>query len=639
MGKIEIMTNKFMGMGKLKDRVREMASSQKNFHPAEIYLIIVLLVFGLSACFLLPVSGGYDEETHLMRVWEMSSFNFLPNEKLGYELPFPAVYWEMSYRRQVLVSAVEKDFWEKYGKLAIDAHDYIYGKVETRSKYSPPLLLPQALTMRYLGRKFQFPALPVFYACRLVGLFCYLVLAWFSVRIIPLGKWILALLAAAPVAVLQAATVSADTISNGIGLLFIAGSLALVVQEEIRWKEWLSFVILFLILFWGKPNLIPLAILPFLLLKPSQFKMRVGYFTLAITVLALFLLEVVGWNILVYSRLPAVVGDVNPAEQIKFILTHPFNFAAILTGDIQLHGVEYFQNWLAIYGFNYWPVSVLIYYLFMFALLGALFLRDGNRKLDQRQRIILVIVFLINYLGTIFSLYVAVSPVASKTIDGVQGRYFVTVMPLLFLALACLPLPKRVQIPSLLPVVLGVVSLIIYTAGMYLSYHVPCGSQFYQPGLCYQPNYKNWAPDDAYSPPINNQLTLSQEIVPECNGLSELRVWINAQGSDPNGISNFILTDMNAKHEIVNINVPNSELPVRDWYSLKFPPDWVSNGKLYVLKIQSSQSGMGPRISYSLRPEYTAGKMYENDQASTKDMIFQTGCIAGWDKLRLTGSP
>src|SRR5215510_3049565 len=149
------MTRKFPDLAVIKDRVKQIFTTRKNFHRAEIYLVIILLVFGLSVCFLLPVSGGYDEETHLLRVWEMSSFTFMPNEKLGGQMPFPAVYWEMSYRRPFIVRAVEPDFWKKYGGLKLDAHDYIYRSIETRSVYSPPLLLPQALVMRYLGRSWQ----------------------------------------------------------------------------------------------------------------------------------------------------------------------------------------------------------------------------------------------------------------------------------------------------------------------------------------------------------------------------------------------------------------------------------------------------------------------------------------------------
>ena len=596
----------------------------------ELYIIIVVAFFGLSTVFLLPVEGGYDEETHLVRVWEMSSLTFIPNEKLGYETPFPAVYREMSYRRSFFVRAVDPDFWKTYKNLALDAHDYIYSNVETRSVYSPPLLFPQAMVMRYLGQKLQLPALTVFYAIRLIGLLCYLALAWYSVRIIPFGKWLLAILASSPVVLLQASTISADTISNGIAFLFIAGTLAIIEKNELGWKEWFSLVFLFVILFWAKLNVIPLILLPFLIIKPFKFKISHGYVTLLVMAGILFLIETVGWNLLAYSRLSTAVERANPLEQLAFIFSHPLQFSSIIATDLLINTYNRLLNWIAIYGYAYWPVPSWTYPLYILAIFTALFLKDKKVEFPSRLPGMLGFMFIITYLATIISLYITFTPVGSGQVDGVQGRYFVTVMPLLFLALACIPSIKRIQLPSFLPLTFAATSLILYIAGMYLSYHVPCGSQYYQGGLCYQPIYKNWAPDEAYSSPISSQFTLSQEIVPECNGMTELRVWVNAAKANPNGITQFTLTDVINKQDVVDVSVSNSELSFGGWYSLHFQPDWSSNGKFYLLTIQGDDTG--PQIAYSLRPEYLAGKLFENDQAIGQDMIFQTGCIAGWEK-------
>ncbi|MBE7536242.1 MAG: DUF2142 domain-containing protein [Anaerolineales bacterium] len=601
-------------------------------HSAEIYLLAVLLVFGATVCLLLPISAGYDEETHLMRVWQMSDFTFLPNEE---KTPFPAVYWELSYRRQFIVRAVEADIWEKYGSLPMDAYDYVYGTVETRSVYSPPLLAPQALVMRFLGRSERLPALPVYYAIRLIGLLSYALLAWLAVRFIPFGKWILAILAASPVAILQASTISADAISNGIAFLFIGGALAIASQKEIRWKEWGWLSLLFFILFLGKVNIVPLAIIPFIIIPPSRFNMRYGYILLLATTIALFAIEVAGWNLLAYSQLHTAPEGTSPAGQVSFILNNIPEFLSILGGTIRGRGFSYLLDWVAIYGFAYWPVPAWTFYLFAAALIAALFI--NNDSIPTRTRIGLLFVFIASYVGTYILMYVTFNPVGFKSIEGVQGRYFTTVMPLLFVGLAGLPLFKRIRIPSALPVILSVLSLLFYTTGMYLSYHVVCGSQFYQAGLCYQPNYKNWAPDERYSNPISTQLTLKQEIVLECNGASEVRVWMNASKADSAGMTEFTLQDVDQGREIVNEVVNNSDLPTGDWYAIPFDTDWESLGKFYLLTISSNDTG--PQIAYSLRAEYPAGKLFENDQPVPQDMIFQTGCVAGWDALRHFNAP
>lgn len=573
-----------------------------------------------------------------MRAWQMSDFEFLPNADLNGKTPFPAIYWELSYRRQVIVRAVEPNIWMKYGHLAIDAHDYIYGSVETRSVYSPPLLLPQAMVLRWLGRSGRLPALPVYYLCRIIGLLSYILLTWLAVRLIPFGKWVLAILIASPVMILQAATISADTISNGIAFLFIGGSLAIAQRKDLHWKEWTILAFLVFVLFWGKINIIPLVLLPFLIIRPAQFKMKYGYLLLLTLTVSLFAVEVAGWSILAYSKLRTTPDGTDPIGQVQFILSHLPEFISILGRDVQAKGLKYLQNGIAIYGFNYWPVPTWTYYLFGISLVSALL--TTAEQIEKRTRLTLLTVFVISYLATITLLYLTFNPVGHATVDGVQGRYFGTVIPLLCLALASWLFQKPFRIPGFFPVMFGGLSIFLYMLGMYLSYHVPCGSQYYQTGLCYQPNYKNWAPDRLYSAPVNTQLTLSQEIVPECNGVSEVRVWVNAADAEPNGTTGFHLKNVQLEQTITNVRVANSELPHNGWYTLRFQPDWESNGKFYLLTIiGNQQSEAGPRFAYSLKPEYPAGKLFENNQPLDKDLIFQTGCLTGLEKILQTDAP
>lgn len=468
----------------------------------------------------------------------------------------------------------------------------------------------------------------------------YILLTWLAVRLVPFGKWILAIALATPLAILQAATISADTISNGIAILFIAGSLAIAQRRELLWKDWAFLLFLFFMLFWGKINVVPLALLPFLLLRPSQFKMRYGYLALLAAAVGLFLLEALGWNLLAYSRLYTAAERADPSGQIKFILAHPIKFSTVLINNIWMNGVDYLRSWAAIYGYDYWPVPTPTFYLYGGGLLAALLVKENGNEIAGRTRLALGITFVIAYLATIASLYVTFAPVGSDLIDGVQGRYFMPVMPLLFLTLACIPFPKRIHAPTYLPAILAGASMIAYVVGMYLSYHVTCGAQFYTAGLCYQPNYKNWAPNELYSPPISKDLTVTQEIVAECSGLTQLRVWVNAAEANKSGVTEFILRDLERDRDVIAVGVPNSELPVGSWFSLDFQPDWESDGKLYLLTIGADENNEdGPRIAYSLRPEYPAGKLYENGQPQGKDLIFQTGCIAGWKKIRQTGAP
>jgi len=514
--------------------------------------------------------------------------------------------------------------------------DYMYG-VTTRSVYSPLLLFPQAFVIRYAGRSMNLPALTVFYLTRLAGLLSYMLLTWISVRIIPYGKWLFAVLALAPMALLQAVTVSADTISNGIAFLYIAGILALVQKDEIGWKEWWGLFFLTFLLFAAKVILIFLALLPFFLLLPKSFQKKHFYLLFVIATGLLFSVEVLGWSILAYPRLGTAPDGTDPVGQVKFILGNAPVFMTTLFTDAFGNIFSRFKNWIVLYGYNYWPVPVATYWLYGGALFTSLFIQEETEaEPSKKHRLVFVLLFLLGYAATIILMYLSFTPVGFGEVIGVQGRYFTVVMPFLFLALFAIAKPgpalSRRGIGIIL--LLGTASLTTYSVGGWLSYHVPCGSQYYRTDLCYQPKYKNFSPESSYSAPIAEHLILQQEVFPECDGMSEFRVWLNAEDSLPGQQIYFSLLSQN--QIIFEEEVLAQNLPTAGWYSFSFDPIWDSSEHLYTFKIQSNEpeSSARMRVAYSLRPEYPLGKLFENGEASQQDMIFQYGCVAGWEKLR-----
>ena len=620
---------------------------RKPLSAPEVFTILVLLTIGLVTCLSTPLSAGYDEETHFIRAWEMAHLYFVPNEQLGAKLPFPAVYWELSYRRQPLVEAVEPGFLSKYATLRMDAHDYVYANVETRSVYSPVLLLPQAFAIRYLGLRLQLPALTVYYACRIAGLLSYLLLCWLAVRLIPYGKWLLAVLIVSPMAVFQASTISADTISNGIGFFFLGAALAVARTKEIGRRQWLTLLALLALLLVGKVNLVFLGLLPFLLLPPARFRMRYGYVLLALAALILLLVEVVGWNIVAYSRFTRALEGANPREQLLFIFQNPLLFVKVIAQDVWMNTPAYLRGWVGVYGYNYWPVPALTYVLYPLAVVFGLLQPEADPP-DRRTRTVLAALFLAGFILTIVSLYVAFTPARSLHVAGVQGRYFTVVMPLLFLALLGLvssenlasrraEQTKRLPLdPILVSAGLAVSALLLYTIGLILSYQVPCGSEYYRWSLCYQPQYKNWAPESHSSPPVSSSLVLTQEIVPACSGMTELRVWVNASSAAADGRTSVTLRAPTQEKDLVEEVFENAGIVEQGWLTVTFPSEGTSKDELYLLKLTGSASD-GIQVAYSEKPEYLKGKLLENDVPLGQDIIFQYGCVAGLQRIFNTG--
>jgi hypothetical protein len=131
-------------------------------------------------------------------------------------------------------------------------------------------------------------------------------------------------------------------------------------------------------------------------------------------------------------------------------------------------------------------------------------------------------------------------------------------------------------------------------------------------------------------------MTLTQEIVPACNGMEEMRVWVNSTGSDPSGTTTLNLRAPTEEKDVVNRSFTNSEITKDGWLTVDFNPEWQSNNQLYILTLKGS-SANGIQVATSIKSEYHTGKLFENNTAIEQDMIFQYGCLAGLQKLAQNG--
>ncbi len=491
----------------------------------ELLLIVIILIFGSIMVIMTPLGAGFDEDQHFVRLWQISSGTIIPEDMSAQRARFPEIYFDLSYRKQPIIESVGFDYWKKYGGLKPYDKGIHYGPVRTRSNYSPILYLPQALVLRYLRIKGDSSALTMYFASRFAGLFAYMFLALIAIRLIPYGKWLLFVLALTPMAIYQASIISADTISNGIGLVFIGGCLYLQDKKELSWKDFSLLVVLIALLFFTKPNLFPLIALPYLILRPSRFSRKSAYPLLIVITIVLFMIEVIGWWNATSANVDfldsgLVSSSVNAQEQVRNIISNPLILFQIFLYSIVVQGPRYIYQWIGVYGYDYGNVPEITYLLYLIGLGLALLLIKDKSLPDKHVRFALIVTFIATYVATLLSLYVTFTTVGEKFVYGVQGRYLIPVFPLLFLGLSD-AFKFRLFVPIKLFVVGSVIAAsLFYVGGLILNYHVSCGPSYFLRGLCYQPVYKNFAPLLVSSPPISKDVTLIQEIVPVCDGMT-----------------------------------------------------------------------------------------------------------------------
>jgi hypothetical protein len=302
----------------------------------------------------------------------------------------------------------------------------------------------------------------------------------------------------------------------------------------------------------------------------------------------------------------------------------------------------YFQTWINGYGYYYWTPPLVVSLFFLLSL-GAVLLRDSTREqVTRRFRIGLLIVFVAGYLATIASVYLTFTPVGSDQILGMQGRYFV---PLALLLLLAFPIPswkgKLAAASSKWITIFLTTALSLNVLGIFLAFHVPCGTTFYQTGLCYRPLFRDFPSEVHASQPISDGLSLTQQLQVKCDGLTEVRVLPGFSSPGDNGTTRFTLQDGSSNQTLLDISIPNNAINSEDWYPLRFDPDWHSAGKQYILNVlgQNTASGQGLTLLYTTQSEFDLGELYENDQLIEEDIVLQYGCATGLRKLWLIGQP
>lgn len=622
----------------IRIRLRMPRLPQIPFNGPEIFLLLVLLIAGGVSVVATPIGAGWDEETHVIRAYELANLKFVPNSVSRNELPFPRIFWDLSYRRDAIVRPVASDFWEKYGDLPIGGMEYIYHELPTRSVYSPLLLAPHALVLRYLGLTDRLPALDVYLLARLAGLLTYAAICWFALRLMPFGKWTFAVVAVWPTAVFQASTIGADPLSNAFSLLFIASTLYVSTRKNTRWRDMGLLVATTILLFTAKPNMVFLALLPFLLIKPKQFDKRWQWYAYGGFVVVVGAIEVGGWSFVASSRFFTPGAEIDPLGQLAYVIVHPLEFGSSVWSALVEEGASYLRSMIAEYGYQYWGVPDAVYFLSIGSLAGAMIADAAKLEFKRTTRLFLGGLFLVGFFGTFLALYMANTPVGAPRVLGVQGRYFsVWILPV---ALAAMP-PTRdwwAAWVDWVPGLLGALAVGLFVLALYLVYHVTCGGAYLSLSLCHLPQYKNWAPQARYSEPLPSVGSLHQDMRIECDGLSSIEVWVDGIGEDVSGQAAIEIRDETSGRAVALRTVPFREFPRHGALVIPFPPDERSKGDMYLLIIQgqSEDNRLGPRFSLSIRPEYQAGDLMISGQRSNRDLIFKYGCRAGM--LRIASS-
>lgn len=406
--------------------------------------VILALVFGNALIFINPPFQTADEAQHFFRAWQITSGEFICRGKdslgeAGGMLPASLeTFWKkfqsMAMHPEETTSV--REILDSF-KIHADAQELTFVPFGNTAHYCPISYVPQCIGVA-LGRAFSLPLPMILYLGREGNLLVFALLGGFSLRWAPTLSRPMFLLLLMPTMLALAASVSADALTDGLAILWVAmicryfaadrgsicrGTIALLLLVSIPLSV-------------GKLVYFPLLALLFLI--PRQNFCAPARKAMMIVLLAVLnLAALIGWAAAT-SNLETkitVEKNISPQGQLARLEDHPLHFANLLW-NTAAHGTWFVcTTFVGVIGWmdlNFPPAVVIAYLL---SLIFFCWTAGDRPPLPSPKKAAMIVLpaLVVSVLAIAFLNLLYWTPIDSNYILGLQGRYLIPLTPAVFL--------------------------------------------------------------------------------------------------------------------------------------------------------------------------------------------------------------
>ncbi|MEU4343524.1 DUF2142 domain-containing protein [Nocardia sp. NPDC023852] len=424
---------------------------------ATVAFTVLVAIFGALFSVLTPSFWGHDEITQFGRAYQVAHGGFGPQRihddrgiSYGGDVP-SSISKLMGYAmKDYTTNPDEPDpmvenpgGYEQLKNAPVsDATEPVW--FTNTAAYSPVPYVPAAIGIR-LAELFGLDVGGVVLLTRLAGLAAYLAVVGFGLFALRAHRvqWLAFTVAVLPIAVFQAGTVTADTMTNALAILASALLVkSLFLGDRLGRVEIGALLTATILLPVSKPTYVLLALL--VVLVPADrfgftgWRRGVPWVFAAAGALAFA----------VWMKIAAPTGDgmglmrpqhqwhsVRPGDQLSGILRHPLDFVHVFGESIALRDERWFSQFFGELGFAYVDVPSVAMLACLLAFAVSVGVADRMNAATFRRTLIVALTIAASVAMIYVTLYMSFTPVGYYIIDGVQGRYFV---PLAIVGLAVL---------------------------------------------------------------------------------------------------------------------------------------------------------------------------------------------------------
>lgn len=309
------------------------------------------------------------------------------------------------------------------------------------------LHLPSAIGIS-VARVLHLGSVPLIYLGRFANLLFYIAIVYFAIKITPLGKTFFVAFSLSPMMLELISSYSYDCVINGMACLSIAYLLHCIYKiDKIRIKD--MIILLVLAALFAPCKVVYCLIFVLVIFIPKEkFNKKWKYYgfvglTAGVMFISIAYVNLDGILALGGINTTGTEEVVTGAEvestpdqySVAWCIQHPLQMCQVYLNTILTYGKYYFTTmfggllgWLEIH------LSNLVVYLVAFFTFLTLFSENAiTQNIKVKHRIVSSGIILAVFMLILLSMFLGCSPYGVYIVLGVQGRYFLTIFPLLLL--------------------------------------------------------------------------------------------------------------------------------------------------------------------------------------------------------------
>lgn len=404
---------------------------KKLFRPSNLFLVLALGI-GTWQIFITPPFRVPDEAHHFYRAYGISEGKWInkkkPEGRVGDMMPVSFNFTVNNILQNLHTTGlVDPQVVRNEFERKTEPDVKIFNVFRTISLYSPVPFIPQAVGIG-IAKILKLSPIEYMYMGRIFNYFCWIILIYLAISIIPVFKWVLLLIVLMPLSTHLAASLSADAFTLSICWLATAFILRHALTDSHPRPCFLisALSVFMLLIILSKQAYFFIPFVLYFLIPYRKIHPRKAYYALiTVSYLLIGIITILVWTRFISQIYTPPGPKVDPHGQIAYIISQPFEFLDLIRRDLIHKNYNYIYVMVGVLGQLEisLPPHVMNMY-FDLTLLAAIVAGAGHIRINMPKRLVLGVFLLLSFFGLFAIIYAMGNNYRNQTLWGMQGRYF-----------------------------------------------------------------------------------------------------------------------------------------------------------------------------------------------------------------------